>query len=30
MSARTGKPIARQRGWEYLLRLRATVRVPTE
>jgi len=30
MSARTGKPIARQRGWEYLLRLRATVGARTE
>lgn len=30
MSMRTGKPIARQRGWEYLCRLRAAVTVCTE
>jgi transposase len=30
MSTRTRKPIARQRGWEYLRRLRAAVTVPIE
>ena len=30
MSMRTGKPIARQRGWEYLRRLRAAVTAPIE
>jgi transposase len=30
MSTKTGKPIARQRGWEYLRRLRAAITVPIE